>query len=66
MVKFNISMRDWIAETILSSSKGNRSARIEELIMKGLLYEKDQIYNQEISNLKNGLLRTTSDNLAIL
>ena len=57
MAKTSITINDWIMEEIMCSSGNNRSARIEELIMKGMMYEKEQNY------LRNGLYQTQSEKL---
>lgn len=60
MAQTTLSISDWIMQEIMASSGNNRSARIEELIIKGMMYEKEQNYVQ------NGQIRIQSENLAII
>lgn len=46
MAKFNISMDDWVVNEIVGSSAlKNRSARIQELVIKGQMYEESKNRN---------------------
>lgn len=60
---FNLSLPEWMLNDIIGESE-NRSARIQELLMKGHLYEKEQQSNQTFkkeiqsqSNTQSGILR---------
>jgi hypothetical protein len=63
MAKMNISMDDWVMrEIVLPSSAGNRSARIQELIIKGFMHEKAQ--NTQNSH-QDGLYGVLSPELSL-
>lgn len=57
MAKTSITMSDWIMQEVMATSGKNKSGRIEELIIKGMMYEKEQNYE------RNGLSEILSENL---
>lgn len=60
MAQTTLSISDWLLQEIMQTTGNNRSARIEELIVKGMMYEKEQNY------LRNGLYQTQSEKLRCL
>lgn len=42
MAQMGLSLSDWIMEEITKTTKKNKSRRIEELIIKGLMAEKEK------------------------
>jgi len=54
LAKISITMNDWILKKVSETSKGNKSQRIEELIMRGLMDEQREYL--QIKN-KNEVLK---------
>lgn len=56
---FNLSLPEWMIQEIIGQTD-NRSGRIQELLMKGHLYEKEQVSNQKFkkeNNTPTGIMR---------